>query len=339
VTDPIKKNEAPHLDASHDSVVRVVLAEVDAPGPLHYLLESEGFLVVARASDETELARALDNGLDPDVVVLDTDISVESVLVARQLAPSAHVIVLWPDGVQHLPHTERIAPWLVYELLGPAIRRAVRERPQRQAIPDGDPEEVPSASDEPIVLTADASPRRAASRVSVASIVLVGVLLLTMGGAMALDGWHVQLPWMAPRTDHAAHPSPSPNGLTATPAADRPQHGTDKAAAVSCRPNGDAVRKGPNTHASRAATHARACPTHNGGSGNKPKHPGKNDHPNKNDHPGKKDHPGGKPDGAGAGSSHSSDQTPKGKAHSTPTHSRPESHTSSPDKADSAGAS
>ena len=84
MTDPIKKSEAARVAASHDSVVRVVLAEVDAPGPLHYLLESEGFLVVARASDEAELARVLDNGLDPDVVVLDTDISVESVLVARQ---------------------------------------------------------------------------------------------------------------------------------------------------------------------------------------------------------------------------------------------------------------
>ena len=310
MTDPIRKNEAPHVGASHDSVVRVVLAEVDGPGSLHYLLESEGFLVVARASDEAELARVLDNGLDPDVVVLDTDISVESVLIARQRAPSAHVIVLWPDGVQNLPNTERIAPWLVYELLGPAIRRAVRERPQRQAIEDSDTTEHPSsASDEPIVLATDPSPRRAASRVSVASIVLIGVLLLTMGGAMALDGWHVRLPWNAPRTEQAAHQAPTPNGLTATPAAGRAQHDTDPANAGSCRPTGDGTRRGPNTHASSAAAaHLRTCPTHNGGSDNKPGHPGKPAHPSKPDHPGKPDHPA-KNDHAG-GHPHDSSGTP-----------------------------
>ncbi len=319
MTDPIRKSDELHVAATHDSVVRVVLAEVDAPGSLHYLLESEGFLVVARASGEAELARVLDNGLDPDVVVLDTDISVESVLVARQRAPAAHVIVLWPDGVQNLPHTERIAPWLVYELLGPAIRRAVRERPQRQAIEDADTAEL-SASEEPIVLGTDPSPRRAASRVSVASVVLIGVLLLTMGGAMALDGWHVRLPWNAPRTEQAAHQAPTPNGLTATPAAGRPQHDTDHTAnAGSCRPTGDGIRKGPNTHASSAAAaHARTCPTHNGGSGNKPEHPGKPDHPSKPDqpsrpvHPTRPDHAGGSPhDSSGAPTDHAGGNKPE----------------------------
>ena len=135
MTEPIRKGEELHLGASQTPAVRIVLGEVDAPGSLHYLLESEGFLVVARASDEVELARVLEHGLDPDVVVLDTDISVESVLVAREKAPAAHVIVLWPDGVQNLPNTERIAPWLVYEQLGPAIRRAVHERPHASRDP------------------------------------------------------------------------------------------------------------------------------------------------------------------------------------------------------------
>ena len=132
-------------------MVRIVLGEVDAPGSLHYLLESEGFVVVARASDEVELARVLENGLDPDVVVLDTDISAESVLVARERAPAAHVIVVWPDGVQNLPHTERIAPWLVYEQLGPAIRRAV-QRPRAHVASNPVTEELPSMSDGPMVL-------------------------------------------------------------------------------------------------------------------------------------------------------------------------------------------
>ena len=103
MTEPIRKSEELHLGASQTPVVRIVLGEVDAPGSLHYLLESEGFVVVARASDEVELARVLENGLDPDVVVLDTDISAESVLVARERAPAAHVIVVWPDGVRTSP--------------------------------------------------------------------------------------------------------------------------------------------------------------------------------------------------------------------------------------------
>jgi hypothetical protein len=73
-------------------VVRVVLAEPDAPGPLQYLLEAEGFRVVGCASDEVELDRILQQDVDPDVVVLDTEFSIASVAVARERAPAAHVI-------------------------------------------------------------------------------------------------------------------------------------------------------------------------------------------------------------------------------------------------------
>ncbi len=289
MTDPIRKSEELHLGASQTPVVRIVLGEVDAPGSLHYLLESEGFLVVARASDEVELARVLEHGLDPDVVVLDTDISVESVLVARQRAPAAHIIVVWPDGVQNLPHTERIAPWLVYEQLGPAIRRAVRDRPQAHATPGPVTEERPSVSDEPIVPAADASPRRVASRVSVASIALIAVLMLTMGAAIAMDGWHVRLPWAEPRTDQAAHQAPSPNAPTAaTPIADRRQHDAHPTRTRPCPPT----------------SHARACSTRDGNHPGNNDHPGKNDHSGKNNHPGKDDHPGGKPNSSGAPTDH-----------------------------------
>ena len=59
MTEPIRRGEELDLGASQTPAVRIVLGEVDAPGSLHYLLESEGFLVVARASDEVELARVL----------------------------------------------------------------------------------------------------------------------------------------------------------------------------------------------------------------------------------------------------------------------------------------
>ena len=98
--DELNENDVERrLAASPDAGARVVLAEADAPGSLHYLLEAEGFHVVGCASDERELSRVLGQGLDPDVIVLDADIAATSVLVARDHAPEAHVIAIWPDDV------------------------------------------------------------------------------------------------------------------------------------------------------------------------------------------------------------------------------------------------
>jgi hypothetical protein len=51
--------DEPRLVLTGGSSARVVLAEADAPGSLHYLLEAEGFQVVGCASDEDELGRVL----------------------------------------------------------------------------------------------------------------------------------------------------------------------------------------------------------------------------------------------------------------------------------------
>src|SRR6478736_9390492 len=115
--------DEPRLVLTGGSSARVVLAEVDAPGSLHYLLEAEGFHVVGCASDERELGRVLGQGLDPDVIVLDADIAATSVLVAREHAPEAHLIAIWPDGVLPPAGGEQVSPRLVYEDLGPMIRR------------------------------------------------------------------------------------------------------------------------------------------------------------------------------------------------------------------------
>jgi len=306
VNDPNRKKDDTHLGASHDVVVRIVLAEVDAPGPLQYLLESEGFLVVGCASDEEELARVLQPGLDPDVVVLDTDVSVTSVLIARERAPSAHVIVLWPEGVQHLPGTERIAPWLMYEQLGPAIRRAAHERPQRHAGPDAVTQELTSITDGS-TQAAEASLGHAASRLWVAPLVLISMLVVTMGAAIALDSLHVRLPWAEPRTGQTAHQAPSPNATAATPGV-RPNSDSDTTKTGSCR----------------HTKHARPCRGRDGASDGKPAHPGRSNHPNKPDHPAKPDHPvkpdhpgkdghrGGKPEGAVHGGSSDSGSTEPG---------------------------
>src|SRR3954462_3320459 len=120
--DPITNGDEPRLVLTSASA-RVVLAETDAPGSLHYLLEAEGFQVVGCAADDVELGRVLGQGLRPDVVVLDADIVATSTLVARQLAPDAHLIAIWPEAVQPPPGGERVDPRMVYEELGPAIRR------------------------------------------------------------------------------------------------------------------------------------------------------------------------------------------------------------------------
>ncbi|TMK88087.1 MAG: hypothetical protein E6G43_09550, partial [Actinobacteria bacterium] len=87
--DPIRRGEPLRLEvAAPPPVVRVVLAESDPPGPLHYLIESEGFQVVGCASDEVDLARVLAR-IQPDVIVLDAEISATSALVAREKAPSS----------------------------------------------------------------------------------------------------------------------------------------------------------------------------------------------------------------------------------------------------------
>jgi hypothetical protein len=252
------------LDAS-TSVVHVVLAEPDAPGPLHYLLEAEGFHVVGTASDEPALRRILDQDVDPDVIVLDTDIPAASVLVARQQAPRAHVIVIWPDGVQAPPSTERIAPWLVYELLGPRIRHAVRARPPQRNGSAPEPSEQPSFVE--VLDGTDAAPgsgTRVASRLTLASILLVAVVVATMGTAFALESWNVSktlsLFGRGPSSSasvavtHTSAPPPSPDvsDVTHDPGAAVPATG-------SCDPGTSPGSGNRNVHASANAGHQQRC--------------------------------------------------------------------------------
>src|SRR4051812_36475023 len=183
------------------SGARVVLAETDAPGSLHYLLEAEGFQVVGCAADDVELGRVLGQGLRPDVVVLDADIVATSTLVARQLAPDAHLIAIWPEAVQPPPGGERVDPRMVYEELGPAIRRHMDRATVPVpviAMPVEEPGLVGAAVAEgsavpPAVSVASGSVfARAASRMSVLSVTLITAIVFTMGVSFALGGfrWH-----------------------------------------------------------------------------------------------------------------------------------------------------
>ena len=172
-----------------------MLAEADAPGALHYLLEAEGFQVIGCASDERELTRVLEQDIHPDVIVLDRDITVTSVLIAQTHAPSAQVIVIWPDGVQALTGTRRVAPRLVYEQLGPAVRRSLEAAPALVAAGSVVSTSVSSAPlEEPAAATDDAAPRfaRTAARTSVMSVVLIAAVVMTMGAVFAVGGLRVK---------------------------------------------------------------------------------------------------------------------------------------------------
>jgi hypothetical protein len=167
--------------------VRVVVAEPESPGSLHYLLEAEGFQVVGSATDEHALERILDQDIGVDAIVLDGDIVATSALAARRHAPDAHVVVIWPDGVQPPRGAERVSPAAVYEELGPTIRRHADTRAVAEpflVLPD---EEVPA----PVVALEGASTGfgRTASRVSLTTVTLIGAIVFTMGVSFALGGY------------------------------------------------------------------------------------------------------------------------------------------------------
>jgi hypothetical protein len=273
--------------------VRVVLAEVDAPGSLHYLLEAEGFQVVGCASDDVELGRVLQQDVDPDVIVLDTDISATSVLVAREHAPDAHVIVLWPEGVQLPTGTERVAPLLVYERLGPAIRQAVNKHKAAlvTALAAAEPLHEVAAPSVAEVDAVGAGFGRAASRVSVTSIVLIAAIVLTMGVSFALEGWSA-------RGHQGAPPRSSPAQSIA------PAQSSSTSPGVGRHSDGSETNGQPCTAAGKSdlmsldapVAVAGACQPLGGGTSHEPAHPG-----NHNDNPGSSTEVGGSSGSTGGG--------------------------------------
>jgi hypothetical protein len=188
------------------ATVRVVLAELGSPGSIHYLLEAEGFQVVGCASDEHDLERVLAQDLHPDAIVLDADIVATSVLVARRHEPDAHVVVIWPDGVQPPRGADRVSPGLVYEELGPTIRRhAGTERvPEPIIVLPDDVRSVPlAAPDEP-----GPGLGRTASRVSLTTVTLLAAIVFTMGVSFALARYRFDATaqrTFAPKASLSAH--------------------------------------------------------------------------------------------------------------------------------------
>jgi DNA-binding NarL/FixJ family response regulator len=278
--DPIRRGEPLRLEVTPPPVVRVVLAENESPGPLHYLIESEGFQVVGCASDDAELARVLAQ-VRPDVIVLDADISATSALIARERAPSSELIVVWPDGVQLPPAAERVHPRLVYQDLGPAIRRAADDRRTRHptAVEPADdhleaPAEPPGSVD-----VANRVAQRTSTRVLVGMTAVIAVIVLTMGASFALEGWKASPP---PSAGHSLTISPSLGPATVPSPAGHPSRtvGSHRPDRSGCAGGATTDRGGPNAHAAANARGAAApC------SGRGPKTTHRHSHPDGN-HPG-----------------------------------------------------
>ena len=268
LSDPSRRSARLRLDvAEPSSVVRVVLAEIGAPGPLHYLIEGEGFQVVGCASNDAELARVLAH-VEPDVVVLDADISATSVLVAREEAPSSELIVLWPEGVQLPAGAERVHPRLVYQDLGPAIRRAADDRRNRHPAvvePDDGDLRAPAAPSRSVDLPSPAA-QRTSTRVLIGTAALIALIVMTMGASFALEGrTGAPQPTSTRTTEISPSATRGPGREPGASATSAPSRTGDAQGSVDnrCVPGAKTDHPAPNEHAAAAASGAPLACTGN----------------------------------------------------------------------------
>src|SRR5712692_498541 len=91
---------------------------------LRFVLENEGYDVVAEASSTLELAQKVVVHR-PDVVVLDDGIDASAVGMLREVLPSAKVILVWPRGVTAVGADARLEPDEVMTSLGATIARVM----------------------------------------------------------------------------------------------------------------------------------------------------------------------------------------------------------------------
>jgi hypothetical protein len=119
-------------------------------GVLRFVLENEGYDVVAEVGSTMELAQQLVVHR-PDVVVLDEGIDVSAVSMLHEVLPDAKVILVWPAGVAAMGADARLEPSEVMHGLGPTVARSLgRPSPILTAPPSGSevivvPEPEPSS--------------------------------------------------------------------------------------------------------------------------------------------------------------------------------------------------
>ena len=92
-------------------------------GLLRFVLEGEGFLVLADASTAVELVQALAVHR-PEVVVLDDAIGPTAVVLTREMCPDAKIVLVWPSDLAPINGDATVDPTQVLRELGPAVERA-----------------------------------------------------------------------------------------------------------------------------------------------------------------------------------------------------------------------
>lgn len=107
-----------------DTRIRVVVGEGDSPrrGLLRFVLEGDGYDVVADASTAAQLARAVADH-DPEVVVLDDGIGATAPQVVREISPRTKIVLVWPDAVVPIGGDARVEPSQVLRQLGPTVAK------------------------------------------------------------------------------------------------------------------------------------------------------------------------------------------------------------------------
>ena len=92
-------------------------------GLLRFVLEGEGFAVLADVSTAVELVQALAVH-HPDVVVLDDGVGPTAVVVTREMRPDAKIVLVWPPDLTPIRGDATVDPTQVLRELGPAVERA-----------------------------------------------------------------------------------------------------------------------------------------------------------------------------------------------------------------------
>jgi len=249
-----------------EPVVRVVLAEAAAgPGPLHYLLEGEGFQILGCASNDDELMRLLMQSTQPEVIVVDAQVPATTAMVAREFAPDSELIVIWPESVAPPASADQVLPELVFQDLGPAVHRAAdRNRLRRPVVEDADPIEDAAWLEPDVTEPTAMAAGRSAARVLVATVALIAAIVVTMGVSFALEGWrasHIATPERTP----VVAPSTAARGGSSPAGSGQATHRPSGATNLRCVPGRGT---GPNTHASKhAQQRASDCPAAGGANG------------------------------------------------------------------------
>jgi CheY-like chemotaxis protein len=115
-------------------------------GLLRFVVEGEGFRVLAEAHTTVELVQAL-SVHHPDAVILDDGIGATAVAVTREMRPDAKIVLVWPPALIPISGDATVDPSQVLRDLGAAVERACG---------------VPAEEPEPA--TVSAIPRRARQR-------------------------------------------------------------------------------------------------------------------------------------------------------------------------------